>query len=147
MKRNYNYQAFTPEEVEAGLLDDLLKYIVDYNKKCESGYYDTHITSDGYCTIVEWTDVNFKFKGEEGSFRFVDSDEVVMKEVHFPDDHYEMVYPEEAEEVLNNWLKENPEWVKNQWGTWTNTKEENEAFAKLVQKNIDEWAKEGSEDD
>lgn len=134
MTREYNSQAFTPEEVEQGLLKDLLDYLLSYNQKCESGYYDIHITSDSYCTIVEWIDVNWKFKGEEGKFDFIPSNGYVKLEYSFPDNHYEFFDSEEEyQEALNEWLKEHPEWVKTEYGTWTNTKE-NEAFMKMLLK-------------
>ena len=133
MNREYNSQAFTPEEVEQGLLNDLLNYLLEYNKKCESGYYDIHITSDGYCTIVEWKDVNYKFEGEEGKFEFVPYNGQVMLEYSFPDNHYEQFYSEEEyQERLKEWLEENPGWVKTPYGTWTNTIE-NEKYRKQLE--------------
>ena len=130
----YNHQGFTPEEVKKGLLTDLLAYLLDYNKKSENYYYDIHITSDGYCTIVEWSDVSYdRDHGQEGKFQFVDYDEVVMKEVRFPDDHTELCYPEEAEDKLREWLIEHPEWRKNCWGCWTITDATEDAnFRKIV---------------
>ena len=68
---DYNSQSFTPEEVEQGLMSDLLNYLLDHNKKAKEQYYDIHITTDGYCTIVEWTDVNYDMEYDEGYFKFV----------------------------------------------------------------------------
>ncbi len=131
--RDYNSQAFTPEEVEKGLLQDLLNYLLDYNQKCESGYYDIHICSDGYCTIVEWLDINFKFRGEEGAFKYVPADGYILREFHFPDNHYEMFETEEEyNEALKDWLKKNPGWEKTEYGTWTNVIE-NEKFRKMLE--------------
>ena len=80
--REYNYQAFTPEEVEQGLHLDLLNYLLDHNKKNETQYYDIHITSDGYCTIIEWTDVMYDNKyGQEGKFEYVPYNGQVMLEL------------------------------------------------------------------
>ena len=133
MNREYNSQAFTPEEVKAGLLKDLLDYLLDHNKKAKEQYYDIHITTDGYCTIVEWIDINYEFEGEQGKFQFVPSDGYVMLEKHFPDNHYEMFSSEEEyEERLQEWLKENPGWVKTHYGTWTN-EIENEKFKKMLE--------------
>ena len=131
MKTDYNSKAFTPEEVKQGLLKDLINYLIGYNTKSKEDYYDIHITTDGYCTIVEWTDVMYDNNlGEQGRFKFVDSNEVVMFEGQFPDNHYEMCYDEEDyQERLKNFLKDNPGWVKNQWGCWTN-EIENEQFRK-----------------
>lgn len=134
MDRNYNSQAFTPEEVKKGLLKDLLNYLLDHNQKNEDQYYDIHITTDGYCSIVEWTDVNYDSKyGPEGKFEFVDSNQVVMLEKEFPDNHTELCYNEEDyEERLKDFLDKNPGWVKNQWGCWTN-EIENEQFRKWLE--------------
>ena len=133
MSKDYNSQAFTPEEVEEGLLQDLLNYLLSYNQKCKSGYYDIHIWSDGYCTIVDWLDINFKFKGEEGEFKFVPGDGCIMREFLFPDNHYEMCYDEEDyQERLADFLKENPGWEKTPYGTWTN-RIENERFKKSLE--------------
>jgi len=134
MSRNYNYQAFTPEEVKKGLLNDLLNYLLEHNKKNDEQYYDIHITTDGYCSIVEWTDVQYDDKfGEQGRFRFVDSNEVVMLERYFPDNHSEMCWDEEDyQERLKKFLEENPGWVKGPFGNWTN-EIENEKIKKWLE--------------
>jgi len=135
MNRNYNYQAFTPEEVEQGLFNDLLNYLLDHNKKNDKQYYDIHITTDGYCSIIEWTDVSYNSEyGDEGKFEFVDYDQVVMLEKEFPDNHTEMCWDEEDyKNRLDDWLKENPGWEKTEYGTWYN-KAEQEAFRKMLEK-------------
>lgn len=119
MGREYNSQAFTPEEVKKGLHLDLLNYLLDHNKKNETQYYDIHITTDGYCTIIEWTDVSYNNEyGEESRFEFVPYNGQVMLEYSFPDNHYEMFYSEEEyKERFQEWLKENPGWVKTSCGT------------------------------
>ena len=134
MKREYNYQAFTPEEVKKGLHLDLLNYLLDHNKKNETQYYDIHITTDGYCTIIEWTDVDYDPKYNlQGKFEFVPSNGQVMLEYSFPDNHYEKFYSEEEyQERLQEWLKENPGWVKTHYGTWTN-EIENEKIKKELE--------------
>ena len=135
MNREYNYQAFTPDEVEQGLHLDLVNYLLDHNKKNENQYYDIHITTDGYCIIIEWTDVSYdKHLGPEGKFEYVPGNGYVMIEKHFPDGHYDYFGSEEEfEEVLKDWLKENPGWVKTPYGTWTN-EIENEKFKKELEK-------------
>lgn len=130
-----NSQAFTPEEIEQGLLKDLLDYLLEYNNKNKTGYYDIHITSDGYCSIVEWVDILYDLQGEESKFVLLKPDECVMKELSFPDNHCEMVYPEEADERLSEWHKEHPEWVKTSYGTWIN-EEEN----KRIKEELDKQA-------
>lgn len=134
MAREYNYQAFTPEEVEKGLHIDLLNYLLDHNKKNENQYYDIHITTDGYCTIIEWTDVSYNNEyGDEGKFEFVPYNGQVMLEFSFPDNHYERFFSEEEyQERLQEWLKENPGWVKTHYGTWVN-EIENERIRKALE--------------
>lgn len=46
-----------------------------------------------------------------------------MKEVHFPDNHYEYLLPEEVDEVFNEWLKEHPNYKQNKYGIWQDTNE------------------------
>ena len=132
--RDYNSQAFTPEEVKKGLHLDLLNYLLDHNKKNETQYYDIHITTDGYCKIIEWTDISYNQEyGPEGKFEFVPADSYVMIEKTFPDNHTELCYSEEDyQERLDEFLKENPGWIKTHYGTWTN-EIENEKYRKQLE--------------
>lgn len=116
----YNSMAFTPEEVEKGLHLKLLKTLLELTAdKGDNSYNDIHIWSDGYCTIIDWVDYNPEFG--MGRFEFVPSDGYIMREFRFPDNHYEMFETdEEFNEALKEWLKDNPGWVMNQWGCWTN---------------------------
>lgn len=117
MTKNYNSQAFTPEEVQKGLHLDLIKYLLDYNSKAEGFFNDIHIDSDGYCVIIEW--VQESYKEACTSFEFVDHDEEVIKIVHFPDNSYSYASDEdEANDMLMLWLHENPGWEKNEYGHW-----------------------------
>lgn len=138
MNREYNYQAFTPEEVEQGLLNDLLNYLLEHNKKNETQYYDIHITTDSYCTIIEWINVDYNQEyGSEGKFEFVPYNGQVMLEFTFPDNHIELCYDEEDyQKRLDEFLKENPGWVKTSYGTWTN-EIENEHYRKLLEQEKD----------
>lgn len=106
---NFNSKAFTPEEVEKGLHLDLIKYLLDYNSKSDDYYEDIHITSDGYCTIVEWCDVCLDKEIPSGKFEFVGEDQYVMTNITFPDNHSEFLFEGEIEERANEWLKENKE--------------------------------------
>ena len=134
MKTEYNYQAFIPEEVEKGLHLKLLNCLLELNKESQKHYNDIHITTDGFCTIIEWESVPYSHE-YGGSFKYVSEDEVVMLERHFPDNHYEHFYSEEDyQEKLHEWLKENPGWVKTSYGTWTNELE-NEQFRKMLEES------------
>ena len=129
MKTEYNYQSFTPEEVEQGLHLEFLNTLLNYNKVSKTHYNDIHLTTDGYCTIIEWETIPYNHE-YGGSFKYVGEDEVIMLERHFPDNHTELCYNEEDyQEKLAEWLKENPGWVKTSCGTWTN-EIENEKFRK-----------------
>lgn len=118
MGREYNYEAFTPEEVEKGLHLDLINYLLDYNKKSEESYYDIHITSDGYCTIIEWTDASYEEGEWNGAFKYVGEDQEVMTELQYPDNSIEYVFPNEKDEMLRAWLRDHPTWKKNCFGVY-----------------------------
>lgn len=132
MSQQYNSQAFTPEECKKGLHLDLIKFLLEQSKKFEDSYYDIHIDNDGYCTIVEWYDKRFEDEDNEG-FRFVDYEHELMYRLDFPDKHYDYFYSkEEAEKSLQEWLKDNPEWKKNEYGRWYNVKEIEEFNAQFI---------------
>ena len=59
-----NSVAFTPEEVEQNLHMDLITYLLSYNQKSKSSYFDIHITSDGFCTIVEFVNLTYDITSE-----------------------------------------------------------------------------------
>lgn len=137
MERNYNTEAFTPGDVEEGLLNDLIKHLLDHNEKSNRAYYDIHITSDGYCTIVEWVSVPYEDEHYNGEFVFKDEDEVIMKELILPDNSIEYVFPDEEEERLNEWLKENPDWYKNDLGIYV--KNHRHEYLQDIQKTEEEF--------
>ena len=122
-----NSMAFAPEEKEN--MKKLLKFLVeDYDS--EDYYNEVHITSDGYCTIVEWELVTYD-GSLGGKFEYVDEDHEVLKQLIFPDNHYEYVLDCDEEKVLEEWLKEHPEYVKNEYGRWVN-KEEQKAWEEYI---------------
>jgi hypothetical protein len=117
MSRDYNSQAFTPEEVKKGLHLDLINYLIDYNSKADGYFNDIHITTDGYCTLIEW--VQESYKEACTGFEFVGCDEEVMKIVHFPDNSYGYASNEdEANDMIMLWIHENPDWKKDEYGHW-----------------------------
>lgn len=118
MERNYNEEVFTPEDVEAGLLNDLLKHLLDHNVKSDRAYYDIHITSDGYCTIVQWVSVPYNDEHYNGEFVYIDEDQVVMTEFRFPDNSSEYILPGTEEDAMKEWLADNPDWYKNDQGIY-----------------------------
>lgn len=121
----YNSQAFVPEEVEKGLHLELVKDLLELEKKMSDMYYDIHITSDGYCTIVEWKEVGTgEMAYDSGKFEYVGPGQVVMEETQFPDEHYEYLFPNEIDERMSDWHKENPGWIKSGlMNTWSYDKD------------------------
>lgn len=102
-----NSQSFSPNECKEGLHLDLINYLLSYNEKSNEAYYDIHITSDGYCTVIEWENVVFDLRDCSGSFEFVDEGECVMKEVRLPDDSSIMLFKfEDTNKYIENWKKE-----------------------------------------
>lgn len=107
MERRYNETAFTPEEVDRGAHLDLIKYLLSYNEKAEHRYNDIHITSDGYCTIVQWVDCDYECD-DTAKFRFVDEDQYVMTEYRLPDNSTVMCFDkDEYKEYLEEYLDKN----------------------------------------
>jgi len=51
----YNSMAFVPEELEKGMPQKLIQTLFELNQMSEYHFNEIHITTDTYCTIVEWT--------------------------------------------------------------------------------------------
>lgn len=116
----------------------LLNALLDYNADRENqSYNDIHIYQEESHIEMEWEQVPY---GHEwgGRFRYVDYDEEVMKDVSFPDGHHEMLYPYEVEDRLKEWHRDNPDWVKNQFGMWTNAEENRREYLDCCQSEIKE---------
>ena len=75
----YNSMAFTPEEVEKGMPQKLIQTLLDLNNLSEDHFNSMHITTDSYCTIVEWVwgPVDRSYGGH---FEFVDENQYVETE-------------------------------------------------------------------
>lgn len=117
-----NSKAFTPEEVKKNLHLDLINYLLSYNQKSKNYYYDIHITTDGYCLIVEWENIPYNHE-YGGAFKYIDEDHIVLKQVIFPDNHTEYLFDDEEDEMLKEWLEKNPGWKQNNYGHWYNEQE------------------------
>lgn len=110
-----NYQAFTPEEVKKGCFKKLLDTLIELQKDMD---IDIHITSDGYCIIMEWIS---KCDEDTACFKFVDSDQQLVTEVLMPDNSYEYLFEYEnrtADDLINEFVKKHPEYKQNQYGMW-----------------------------
>lgn len=133
MSKNYNSMSFTPEEVSKGLHLKLITNLLEISNELECGRYDILITSDGYCTIINWCEHNFD--EDSGRFEYIDEDEYVFKEIRFPDGHYGYAQTEDEEkELWEQFHQEHPEWVKTPHGTWTN-EEENKRWLQGIEAN------------
>lgn len=118
MRKEYNSQSFTPEEVEQGLHLKLLNVLLELNNAFKKRYNDIHIWTDGYCTIIDWAESYYDDVGE-GRFEFVEGDEVIMVEKLFPDGHIELCEDEEDYiNKLNSWRKKHKNWTLLADGTW-----------------------------
>ena len=96
-----------------------------------------HIYQEESFIVIEWEKIYYQEDGGKPQFVLLDYDEVVMKEIHFPDKHYEYAFPEEVDEIVANWHKDHPEWQKTSYGTWTNV-EENKKFQEMLKKGDDQ---------
>lgn len=108
LPRKTNYQAFTPEEKEQCL--KFIGVLMEMNQ-------EMRISNDGYCTIVEWIDNTAEDDMER--FAFLDYDMGTYTAVKLPDRSYVNVFDFEdktEDEVINEWLKDNPRWKKGTYG-------------------------------
>ena len=133
-KQTFNSRTENGRQHFQKLLDTLL----DYNSDFEEKYFnDIHIYQEDDLIIIEWDEVPYSHEWG-GKWQYIEEDDVVMKDVEFPDGHFEQLFPDEVEERLADWHKENPEWIKNCWGIWYNIEENRIAFISL---NANTWMK------
>lgn len=108
LPRKTNYQAFTPEKREQCL--KFIGVLMEMNQ-------EIRISNDGYCTVVEWIDNTAEDDMER--FAFLDYDMGTYTAVKLPDRSYVNVFDFEnktEDEVINEWLKDNPRWKKGTFG-------------------------------
>lgn len=136
-----NSQYFDKEQIEAGELKTLLDYLMTEAYGKGQYYNDIHIKpADLGAFIVEWVQVPWSHEFG-GHFEYLEEDEQIFKEIHLPDNTYQYILADEDEnEFLDEWLKDNPGWVKNDYGMWTNELE-NEKFREELEKEKEENTK------
>ena len=118
-----NSQYFSKEQIEAGEMAKLLDFLMNEAYGAGTHYNDIHIKpEDCEAFIVEWEQVPWDHSFG-GRFAYLNEDEVIMKEIRFPDGTYEHVIPEYANEVMTDWLREHPYWKKNKFGNWIDVHE------------------------
>ncbi len=121
--KDVNSVSFSKEDVEAGLHLDFIKQLIDYNYKTSSGFYnDIHIKYDGFTTSVEWFENNLdEYFGE---YEYVDSEHEVMYIGTMPDRTYSYYESkEDYNKALEDFLKKNPWYIKNEFGVWVDSRE------------------------
>ena len=123
-----NSMSFDSKE-DKKFFDSLLHFLIDMNMNSTEYYNEIHIYQEERLIIVEWEQV--PFSGEwGGKFKFVEEDQTVMKSYELPNGEWIMFETEdEYKEYLEDWLKDNPGWVKTSYGRWTN-QIENEKLSK-----------------
>ena len=109
MYKDVNRMTFLPQEVENGWANKLLDFLMAFNREAEDCAIDIRVSTDGYCTIIEWGETY-----DSAGFKWVGEDQEVMERLYYPDNTMEYVLPEETEEKMNEWLDAHPTWVKNE---------------------------------
>lgn len=108
---SYNSQAFSPEEVKAGLMNDLIQLLLSYNQESEKYYHDIHITTDGHCTIVEWETLPYSHEWG-GKFVYCGENEFVAHYFYLPDNSVAVsTSEEEDEDILDEFYQDNPDYL------------------------------------
>lgn len=121
MANEINRMYFSKEDIEAGLMHELLVYLCRYSyasgPRRLSHYNDIHIyPCDCEAFEVEWSQSPWSHD-YGGHFEYVGEEQVVCNEVIFPDGHYEYT-PESEDEAIKIWLEDNPNWYKDNYGHW-----------------------------
>lgn len=150
----YNEKAFTPEEVKAGMVGEFVDFLMKQDAKANDvkersstgGYTNINITSDSYCVIVQWCEVFFN--DDSPKFEFVNEGETVATVLELPDNSTVLCWDEDdAQEYLDDFLKEHPYYKKNEYGHWYDENEQKE-WEEWVKKNhptMEDFDKENAE--
>ena len=73
-----------PEETE--LVSDFIEFAMNYNKTSKESQMEVLLTSDGYCTIIEFAVIDYSCKGECPHFELVGTEERVVSDSENSDD-------------------------------------------------------------
>lgn len=120
MANEINRMYFSKEDIEAGLMHELLVYLCRYSytsgPRGLSHYNDIHIyPCDCEAFMVEWTQLPWSHD-YGGRFEYVNEGQEVCDDLVLPDGSRD--YTPDGEEYLKWWLEENPGWKKDRWGHW-----------------------------
>ena len=121
--REYNQQVFSKDDKEqVNQFLDFLKILMISNEK---HYNDIHIYQDDFYYIVEW--VQNRWIDDYGSnnyWKLLNCEDAIYTEIYLPNRTYQWIPKGTEDEFMKEWHKENPGWVKTEYGTWYNTNEE-----------------------
>lgn len=120
-----NAAYFSKDDVKAGLFDELLKTLIDYGSKSKDGYCDIRVRpGDSGSMVVEWA---YKSWGRPDAlgFAFTDEDHILATVCRLPDNSEILCRTDrEAEDLLADFLKENPYYEKDEYGFWRDMREQ-----------------------
>ena len=90
-----NSMYFTKEDVDAGLMVELINYLCKYSYHSGPGdlahYNDIHIKPvDCEAFVVEWEQTPWS-QEYGGRFEFINEEQCICNKVIFPDHHYEYI--------------------------------------------------------
>lgn len=120
MNNKYNLMYFSSEDIKNKLHTKLIETLFELSLKSDNEIVHIHTYTEEDAIIVEWCQHNPEFDDyDKNTFSYVGEEECVMFEGQLPDRHYEYFHSEEEyKEVINDWLKEHPNYKQNQYGHW-----------------------------
>lgn len=134
-----NYMTFSKKDQEKGLHLKFLNYLLEFNKESDDHFVEILIKPEecNFLTI-EWIENYYETEDEYSiHYKPVSTDQYVMMDYEFPDGHYEYVESyEQGNELLQEWLKENPGWEKTEYGRWVNKEETEKLLKEFEDKGI-----------
>lgn len=127
MKTNYNSMYFSKEDVAKGLHLKLIETLLNLSLESREEVVHIHTyTEDFGAVIVDWCQHNYEYDDNDtNTFVYIDSDECVMIERSFPDNHYEYFHNEEEyKEAFDTWLSEHKSYKQDDYGRWYDEEEQ-----------------------
>lgn len=112
-----SYMIFSKKDQEKGLHIKLLNTLLEFNSESSDYFLEILIKTEDFDEVrIEWIQ-NYYKSDYDTHYKPVSPDQYVMMDFEFPDGHYEYVESyEQGNELLQEWLKENPGWEKTEYG-------------------------------